>query len=209
MGGNFDFRRTTVFCLGYCVSKHKMTRYATHFEGIGPWDPLAMRILPPVYLHEFLKMYVLQHLRCMEELHTRSNSPFNCQTHQRRILQRRRNDFDLSMCEIELFIALQYVRGLYGTNHSLHFHYNETYDIPIFSEKISCLRLIAVLKYLSFGDNPYRRCTAPGTDRFTPILVVFQTLASMCKWKYYYSEIFRWQWASSWCFRSYVVQNIE
>jgi len=86
-----------------------MTRYATHFEGIGPWDPLAMRILPPVYLHEFLKMYVLQHLRCMEELHTRSNSPFNCRIHQRRILQRRRNDFDLSMCEIELFIALQYV----------------------------------------------------------------------------------------------------
>jgi len=32
--------------------------------------------------------------------------------HQRRSLQNRENDFDLSKCELESFIALEYVRGL-------------------------------------------------------------------------------------------------
>jgi len=34
----FDFRRITLFCLGYRLSKHKMTIYAKNF-GKGAWDP--------------------------------------------------------------------------------------------------------------------------------------------------------------------------
>ena len=34
----FDFRRATVFCLGYRISKHKMTRYAKNL-GHGPLAP--------------------------------------------------------------------------------------------------------------------------------------------------------------------------
>jgi len=69
----------------------------------------------------------------MEALHAKSNSSFSCQIHQRRSLQ---NDLDLSMCELELFIALQYVIGLYDKNH-IHFHYNKTCGILIFSENMS------------------------------------------------------------------------
>jgi len=30
-----DFRRVTVFCLGYRLSKHNMTRYAKNLGGMG------------------------------------------------------------------------------------------------------------------------------------------------------------------------------
>jgi len=85
------------------------------------------------------------------------------------------------MCELESFIALQYARGLHGTNHPRHFLYNETYGIPIFSETTSHGRFTAFLKYLRFDDKRNRRCTGPGTERLTAIRVVFQTLASMCQ----------------------------
>ena len=32
----FDFRRVTVFCLGYCLSKHKTTKYAKNLGGCPP-----------------------------------------------------------------------------------------------------------------------------------------------------------------------------
>jgi len=35
-GKTFDFRRTTVFCLGCRLSKHKMTRYSKNVEGMAP-----------------------------------------------------------------------------------------------------------------------------------------------------------------------------
>jgi len=34
-----DFKQATVFCLGYRLPKHKMTRCAKSLEG--PWSPLA------------------------------------------------------------------------------------------------------------------------------------------------------------------------
>jgi len=36
---NFDFSRATVLCLGYRLSKHKMTRYANIFGRHGLWSP--------------------------------------------------------------------------------------------------------------------------------------------------------------------------
>jgi len=33
----FDFRLATVFCLGYRLSKHKMTRYFKNLGGMEPW----------------------------------------------------------------------------------------------------------------------------------------------------------------------------
>jgi len=34
----FDFRRITLFCLGYHLSKHKITVHAKNFgRGIAPW----------------------------------------------------------------------------------------------------------------------------------------------------------------------------
>jgi len=32
----FDFRRKTLFCLGYCFYKHKMTIYSKNLEGHAP-----------------------------------------------------------------------------------------------------------------------------------------------------------------------------
>ena len=69
------------------------------------------------------------------------------------------NDFDLSLRELELFIALHYARGLYDNNHPLHFLFNETYGIPMFSETMSCGRFTANLKFLSFDDESNGRCT--------------------------------------------------
>ena len=37
LGGYFYRKRTTVFCLEHCFSKHKMTRYARDFAGLSPW----------------------------------------------------------------------------------------------------------------------------------------------------------------------------
>jgi len=53
------------------------------------------------------------------------------------IQRKNNNEFNLSICELEPFIALQYARGLCGKNHPLHFFYSETYGIPIFLEKMS------------------------------------------------------------------------
>jgi len=44
-GGDFDFRRATVFCLGHRLPKHKITRYAKNLRGHGP---LAL----PGYVYE-------------------------------------------------------------------------------------------------------------------------------------------------------------
>jgi len=38
----FDFRRVTVFCLGYRPSKHKMTRYAKNLGVMAPWLRLSL-----------------------------------------------------------------------------------------------------------------------------------------------------------------------
>jgi len=35
----FDFRRKTLFCLGYRLSKHKMTIYSKNSEGMAPLGP--------------------------------------------------------------------------------------------------------------------------------------------------------------------------
>jgi len=41
-GKYFDFKRATVFCSGPCLSKHKMTKYATNLAG-------HSFLSPPVY----------------------------------------------------------------------------------------------------------------------------------------------------------------
>jgi len=42
----FNFRRTTLFCLGYRFTKHKMTIYAKNLWGaMTPWSPLATPML--------------------------------------------------------------------------------------------------------------------------------------------------------------------
>ena len=60
------------------------------------------------------------------------------------------NNFDLSMKKLELFIALQYVRGLYSKNHPLDFLYNETYDIPLFFENTSHCKIYCYLEIFAF-----------------------------------------------------------
>ena len=37
----FDFMRATIFCLGYRLSKHKMTRNAKNFGRLGPLGPAS------------------------------------------------------------------------------------------------------------------------------------------------------------------------
>jgi len=41
---NSDFRRATVFCLGYRLTKHKITRYSENLKGDGP-------LVPPNYAY--------------------------------------------------------------------------------------------------------------------------------------------------------------
>jgi len=41
---DFDFRQVTVFCLGNCLSKHKMTKYVRNFWGHGPWSTPLLRL---------------------------------------------------------------------------------------------------------------------------------------------------------------------
>jgi len=77
----------------------------------------------------------------------------------------RENGFDLSMCELEPCIALLYVRALYGTNHPLHFLYNETCSTLIFSENMSRGRFL--------DNKSNRRCTGSGTDWFIALRIVF------------------------------------
>jgi len=77
------------------------------------------------------------------------------------------NAFDLSMCELESFIALQQCQR----THLFHFLYNKTYSILIFSENISHVRFTVILKYFSFLGQEQ-------TDSQQSIRVVFDTLAS-------------------------------
>jgi len=51
-GKNFNFRRATVFCLGYRLSKHEITRYAKIWGVMAPWlrlclQPVCSRTLLP------------------------------------------------------------------------------------------------------------------------------------------------------------------
>jgi len=41
----FDFRRITLFCLGHCLSKHKMTVSSKNFGGWPPSPPLRLLLL--------------------------------------------------------------------------------------------------------------------------------------------------------------------
>jgi len=47
-GKNFNFDWATVFCLGYCPSKHKVTRYAkilkVDYRPLPPWLRLWLHI---------------------------------------------------------------------------------------------------------------------------------------------------------------------
>jgi len=47
----FDFRRITLFCFGYHLSKRKMTIYAKHFGGSWPPGP------SPGYAYEYKYNY--------------------------------------------------------------------------------------------------------------------------------------------------------
>ena len=93
-------------------------------------------------------------------------------------------EFCLSADELELFIALQYARGLYGKNHPVHFLWNKVYGIAIFQKTMSRNRFTTILKYLRFDDKPNRIRQGDGADKFAPIREVFDIFASMCKTKY-------------------------
>ena len=92
-------------------------------------------------------------------------------------------NFSLSLNEIEAFIALQYVRGLFGKNLLVSFFYNKEYRIPIFPETTPRDRFIKILKYQRFDDKLNRR-TGSDRDQFPPIRDVFVKFASMSQTKY-------------------------
>jgi len=62
-----------------------------------------------------------------------------------------KNDFDLSMCELESFTIIQYFRRPHIT-HCIF--YIETCGNPIFWENMSRIRFIGILRYLNFDDKP-------------------------------------------------------
>jgi len=71
----------------------------------------------------------------MEALQARSSSLLSCQITNEEAYRKGENDFDLSVCELESFIALQYVRTL---TYFIFFTI-KLYGILIFSENMSHL----------------------------------------------------------------------
>jgi len=97
---------------------------------------------------------------------------------------RRENDFYLSMCELESFIAIQYARGLFtrSTDHPLFFFTMKFHIFQSFGSNVTW-QIYAILKYLRCDEKPNRWCTGPGADRLETVRVVFQGFALMCQCK--------------------------
>ena len=56
------------------------------------------------------------------------------------------NEFVLDLHHLETFIGLQYARGLYEKGHAACFPWSRKYNVPIFSEAMSCDSFIKILK---------------------------------------------------------------
>ena len=93
-------------------------------------------------------------------------------------------NFSLSLDQLKTFIALRYVRGLYGKNYPVLFLWNRRYGIPLFFKIMPRNKFTKILKYLRFDDKPNRTRSGSGPDKLVPIRDVFNTFTSICQSKY-------------------------
>ena len=99
--------------------------------------------------------------------------------------QRRGDDqFTVSLADLEMFIGLQYARGIYAKGHPVAFLWSKRYGIPIFYENMGRDYFLKILKYLRFDDKPNRVRSGPHADKFALIRQVFELFANQCQKKY-------------------------
>ena len=96
--------------------------------------------------------------------------------------QRCDTNFLLDLCELEAFISLTYLRGVYGRNHPLDFLYNRYYGPNVFHQTMARDRYKQILRYLRFDDKPNRRPRS--ADKFAPIREVFDLFSGNCQSSY-------------------------
>jgi hypothetical protein len=94
------------------------------------------------------------------------------------------DQFELSVKELEVFIGLQYARGLYGKTHPCAFLWNKEFGIPIFHNSMSRDRFKRILRYLRFDDKTQRQTREERFDKFAPIRDLFEVFVLNCKSKY-------------------------
>ena len=99
--------------------------------------------------------------------------------------QRRGDDqFTVSLADLEMFIGLQYARGIYGKGRPVAFLWSKRYGVLIFYENMSRDYFLKILKYLRFDDKPNRVRSRPHADKFASIRQVFEHFANQCQKKY-------------------------
>ena len=96
--------------------------------------------------------------------------------------RRSNTEFLLDLCELEAFISLTYLRGIYGRNHPLDFLFNRYYGPSVFHKTMARDRYKEILRFLRFDDKTSRR--ARSVDKFAPIREVFDLFAENCRTSY-------------------------
>jgi len=91
-------------------------------------------------------------------------------------------EFLLDLCELEAFISLNYLRGIYGRNHPLDFLFNRYYGPSVFHKTMARDRYKEILRYLRFDDKTSRQ--ARSVDKFAPIREVFNLFSECCRTSY-------------------------
>jgi len=88
----------------------------------------------------------------------------------------------LDLAELEAFIGLTYLRGIYGKNHPVSFLWEKSYGPAVFRETLSRDRYKEILRYLRF-DQKDTRCQRQG-DKFMHIREIFQIFQHNCSTAY-------------------------
>ena len=85
--GKSDFRRATVFCVGCCFSRHKMTRYAKTLGGHGPLETSTTPATPTQFsMNEYNDLTVINRwpsklLQLLQSFFLRSRQYVSRSTH--------------------------------------------------------------------------------------------------------------------------------
>lgn len=84
----------------------------------------------------------------------------------------------MDLTELEAFIGLTYLRGIYGKNHPVSFLWDKSYGPAIFRDTLARDRYKEILRYLRF-DQKDTRCQRQG-DKLMHIREIFQIFQHNC-----------------------------
>ena len=79
------------------------------------------------------------------------------QTHTNREARKTDPNFSLTMEQLEVFIALQYTRGIYGKHHSVNFLWKKIYEPSIFRDTMARDCFLEIKKFIKFDNKDRRR----------------------------------------------------